>query len=100
MVEAFRGSPGVHKDIIDGLLSNMAQVTDVNEPTNQDIAQAEEDSSKAVKAPLLISRANKRECGKLKDELANIYLLGSDQFPNTFEKATWIWGNYQVTKPS
>jgi hypothetical protein len=45
----------------------------------------------------LISRADKRRYGKLKDKLANSYLLGSDQYPNTFDKATRILGNYQTT---
>jgi hypothetical protein len=49
---------------------------------------------------LLISGANKRQYGKVKDKLANNYLLGSDQYPNTIEKAMHILGNNPVTKPS
>jgi hypothetical protein len=45
----------------------------------------------------LISSVDKRQYGKLKDELANSCLLGSDQYPNTFDKATRILGNYQTT---
>jgi hypothetical protein len=60
MVEVFRGSPGVHKGIVNGPLSNTAQVQDVNKPTNQEIAQAEEDLSKAVTAALLIRGADKQ----------------------------------------
>jgi hypothetical protein len=51
-----------------------------------------------VKAALLISVADKRRFGKLKDNLANNYLLGTDQYPNTFEKGLRILGNYQSTK--
>ncbi len=69
-------------------------------PTNQEIAKAEDDSCEAVKAALLISGANKRQYRKLKDELENNYLLGSDQYPDTFEKAMRILGNYQVGKTS
>ncbi len=73
-VEAFGGYPGVHKGIINGLLSNMARVRDMSKPTNQEIAQTEEDSCKAVKAALLISGANILQYGKLKDKPANNYL--------------------------
>ncbi len=39
----------------------------------------EEEANESVKAALLISRAEKRRYGKLKDEMANNYLLGDDQ---------------------
>ncbi len=63
---------------------------DVHKPTDQEIVQAEEDSCEAVKAALLISGADKWQYGKLKDKLANNYLLGSDQYPDTFKKAMRI----------
>jgi hypothetical protein len=72
----------------------------VRKPTDQEIAKAEDDLCKAVKATLLVSGANKRRYGKLKDKFANNYLLGSDQYPDTFEKAMRILGNYQVGKTS
>jgi hypothetical protein len=37
-----------------------------------------------VKTALLISGANKRQYGRLKDKLANSYLLGTDQYRNTY----------------
>ncbi len=37
---------------------------------------------------------------KLKDKLANNYLLVSDQYPDTFEKAMHILGNHQVARSS
>ena len=43
-----------------------------------------------MKAALLISGADKRRYGKLKDELANNYLLGTDQYPDTLDKAVRI----------
>ncbi len=55
-------------------------------------------ANKAVKAALLISGADRRKYGKLKDELPNNYLLGMDQYPNTFDKAARILGNYQTTR--
>ncbi len=69
-------------------------------PTDQENAKAEDDSCEAVKATLLVSGANKRRYGKLKDELGNNYLLGSNQYPDTFEKAMRILGSYQVGKTS
>ncbi len=72
----------------------------MRKPTDQEIAKVEDDSCKAVKAVLLVSGADKRQYGKLKDKLANNYLLGSDQYPDTFEKAMRILGNYQGGKIS
>jgi hypothetical protein len=68
---------------------------------NQMVAQqkkAEEDSSEAVKAALLISGADRCRYGVLKDALANNYLLGNDQYPDTYDKAFRVLTNYQVTK--
>jgi hypothetical protein len=90
----------VHKGLVNGLLSNTTQVKDMHKPTDQEIAKAEDDSCEAVKVALLVSEANKQQYGKLKDELANNYLLGSDQYPDTFKKAMHILGNYQVGKTS
>ncbi len=36
----------------------------------------------------------------MKEQLANNYLLGMDQYPDTLEKASRILGNYQVAKGS
>jgi len=69
-------------------------------PTTKERSDAEETSSEAVKAALLISGADRRKYGKLKDELANNYFLGTDQYPDTFEKALRILGNYQTTTNS
>jgi hypothetical protein len=51
-----------------------------------------------VKAVMLISGADRRKYGRLKDDLANNYLLGSDQYPDTLEKAARILSNYQSTR--
>ena len=53
---------------------------------------------KQVKAALLISGADRQKFRKLKDELANNYLLGTDQYSDTLEKAGRILANYQTTK--
>jgi len=59
---------------------------------------AEEETNESVKAALLISGADKQRYGKLKDELANKYLLGTDQYPDTLDKAVCILSDYQTTK--
>ena len=70
-----------------GILSTSIRGTT---PTAKERSDAEEAVSEAVKAALLISGADRRKYGKLKDELANNYLLGTDQYPDTFEKALRI----------
>ena len=67
-------------------------------PTVVEITKAEEDVSEAVKAALLISGADKTRFGRLKDELADNYLLGTDQYPDTYKKVMHIFGNYQTTR--
>ena len=95
MVEAFGGSPGIHKGLADSILD--ATVTS-GSPTVAQIKQVGEELSKAVKAVLLISVADRRHYRALKDSLAYNYFLGSDQYPNTLEKVMRILGNYQTTK--
>ena len=95
MVEAFGGSPGVHEGLVRGFLEDIAGG---RVPTAADRKDGEAASSKAMKAALLISGADRRRYGKLKDELANNYLLGTDQYPDTLEKAQRILGNYQITR--
>jgi len=99
-VEAFGGSPGIHQGMIEAMLKDPTRVTNVGKPTVAEISAAEDDATEAVKAALLISGADKIRFGWLKDELANNYLLGTDQYPDTFEKAVRILGNYQTSRSS
>ncbi len=99
-VKAFRGLLGVHKEVVEVLVKNPSQVKDVNNVTPKECKEAEETACKAVKAALLISSADKRQYGKLKDELANNYLLGTDQYPDMFNKVLRILSNYQTSKSS
>jgi hypothetical protein len=91
-VEAFSGSPGIHKGLVGGLLKKPGQVANPSNITANERKAAEEETNKLVKAALLISGAEKRGYGKLKDDLANNYLLGADQYPEMFDKALCIWG--------
>ena len=59
---------------------------------------AEEEANESVKAVLLISGVDKQRYGKLKDELANNYLLRTDQYLDTLDMAICILSNYQTTK--
>ncbi len=93
-MEAFGGSPGVHEGLVRGILNDMMQRTT---PVAEEMSDTEEASSEAVKSALLISGADRCKYGKLKDELVNNYLLGADQYPDTFERAIRILGNYQTT---
>ncbi len=96
-VEAFGGSPGMHKGLVEGIPKDPGRVRNVNSVTDAERRDAEQEVSDTVKAALIISGADKRQYRKLKDELANNYLLGTDQYPNTFDKAARILGNYQTS---
>ena len=98
MVEAFGGSPGIHQGMINEMLKDPTRVANVAKPTVVEITKAEGDTSEAVKAALLISGADKTRFGRLKDKLANNYLLGTDQYPGTYKKAMRILGHYQTTR--
>ena len=97
-VEAFGGSQGVHKGLVEGILKNLGRVRNVNSITDAECRAAEQEVSDTVKAALVIIGADKGQYGKLKDELANNYLLGTDQYPDTFDKAVCIVGNYQTSR--
>ena len=97
-VKAFGGSPGLQQGLVKGLLRAPGRVNDQNNITEQEQQDAVDEVVEAVKAALLISGADKRRYGKLKEQLANNYLLGTNQYPNTLEKATRVLGNYQVPK--
>ena len=93
-VEAFGGSPGVHRELVEAELKKQG----IGNPDAMQLKAAVVVSTEQVKAALLISGASRSKYGKLKDELANNYLLGTDQYPNTFKKAQRILSNYQITK--
>ena len=69
-------------------------------PSPTQLSEAEDVSIEQVKAAMLISGASHQKYGKLKDELAHDYLLGSDHYPDTLEKAGRILANYQSTRAS
>jgi hypothetical protein len=96
MAKAFGGLPGIHKGLTDSILETV--VGTGGTATTAQIKVVEEQSSKAVKAALLISGADRRQYGNLKDQLANNYLFGTNQYPDTLDKALRILGNYQTTR--
>jgi hypothetical protein len=100
MVKAFGSSPGLHKGMMEALAKDATRFVNVAAPTEDKIAKMENEANEGVKAELLISGANKRQYGQLKDQLANNFLLGTDQYPNTYEKGMQILGNYQVSRTS
>jgi hypothetical protein len=60
-VEAFGGSPGVHKGMIEALLKDPLQVANVGNPTMIEKKKAEEEASESVKAALLISGVDRTD---------------------------------------
>ncbi len=97
-MEAFGGSPGMYKALVEGILKDPGRVRNVNSITDAERRATEQEVSDTVKAALIISEVDKQQYGKLTDELANNYLLGTDQYPNTFDKAVRILGNYQTSR--
>ena len=77
------------------LIAEPGRIANINNITNAERAEAETETSDAVKAALLISGSDKRRYGGLKNELGNNYLLGTDQHPDTTEKARLLLGNYK-----
>ena len=93
-MEAFGGLPGIHQGLVDAELKRRG----LTNPDNNQLEAAQNVAVEQVKAALLISGADQRKFGKLKDELANDYLLGTDHYPDTLEKAGRILANYQTTR--
>ena len=94
--EAFGASPWIHRGLVVGwLLSKPGHVAEINNITNAERAEAETQTSDAVKAALLISGTDKRRYEGLKNDLGNNYLLGTDQYPDTTDKARVLLGNYK-----
>jgi hypothetical protein len=60
MVEAFGGSPGLHKGMMEVLAKDAIRFANAAAPKEDEIAKMENEANEAVKAALLISRANKR----------------------------------------
>ena len=94
--EAFGASPGMHRGLVDrwllakpGHINNFSNITDIEQ------TEAEYQTSDAVKAALLISGYDKLRHGGLKNDLGKNYLMGTDQYPDTTEKARLILGNYK-----
>ena len=83
----------MHKGLVNATLKTMVRML-----TAAQRKAAEEIVSEAVKAALVISGADRRKYGKIKDKLANNYLFGTDQYPDMFEKALLILGNYQTCR--
>jgi hypothetical protein len=95
---AFGGPPGLHKGMVDTLMKTTSRFEDPGTPTKEEMAKVKNKANKVVKAALLISGADKQQYRNLKNEQANNYLLGRDQYPNTYKKAMQILGNYQGLK--
>ena len=96
MVEAFGGLLGIQVGLVAGELRRR----NITYPSPTELSKAEDFSIEQVKAAMLISGASCQQYGKLKDELANDYLLGSDHYPDTLEKAERILENNKNMRAS
>ena len=94
MCSAFGTSPGVHKGLVTDMLAAVDWLADHNNTTANERARAVRETTESVKAAMVISGADKRKYGQLKLDLANNYLLETDQYPNTLEKAASLFTNY------
>ena len=83
---------------MEAMVRDRTRFTDLTAPTEEEMARVENEANEAVKTALLISGADKRQYGKLRDKLANNYLFGTDQYPNTYKKAMRILGNYWTSR--
>ena len=77
------------------MIAKPGRISNINNTTDAERAEAETKKLDAVKAALLISGANKRRYGRLKNDLGNNYLLGTDQYLDTIDKARVLMGDYK-----
>ena len=94
--DVFGALPGIHRGLVGGwLLAEPGRVADINNITNAERAEAETQTSDAVKAALLISGSEKHRYGGLNNDLGNNYLIVTDQYPDTTDKARVLLGDYK-----
>ncbi len=98
-MEAFGGSPGMQKSLVEGLIRVPGWVADPNNVTEEKLVAMEAEAIEAVKVALLISGMDKSHYKKLKDKLTNSYLLGSDQYPSGNENP-WQLQNHVEAGPA
>ena len=92
--EAFVASPEIHRGLVEGwLIAEPGRISKINKITDAERAEAETETSDAVKAALIISGYDKRRYRGLKNDLGKKYLLGTDQYPDTTEKSILLLGN-------
>ena len=84
------GPPGIYQGFVDAELKRRG----ITNPDEDQLEAAQNVAVEQVKAALLISGTDRRKFGKLKNKLANDYLLGTDHYPDTLEKVGRILANY------
>ena len=94
--EAFGAYPGIHRGFVEGwLIAEPGRIANINNITNAERSEAETETLDAVKAALLIRGSDKRRYRGLKNDLGKKYLLVTDQYPDTTEKARVLLGKYK-----
>jgi hypothetical protein len=61
MVEAFGGSPGLHKGMMEALAKDATRFGNAGVPTEDEITKMKNEANKAVKMALLISVSDKQQ---------------------------------------
>ena len=77
------------------MLAEPGCIANINNITNAEQAEPETQTSDAVKAKVLISGYDKRRYGRVKNDLENNYLLGTDQYQDTTEKVIVLMVSYK-----
>ncbi len=72
--------------MIEALAKDTTRFANAGAPIEDEMTKMEKGGKRGREMALLFSGADKQQYRKLKDELANSYLLGTDQYPNTYEK--------------
>jgi hypothetical protein len=72
-VEAFGGSPGLHKGMMEALAKDSMRFANAGASMEDEITKMENEANKAMKTALLIGGANKQPYEWLKDKLAVRY---------------------------
>jgi hypothetical protein len=62
-VEVFRGSPGLHKEMMEVLAKDATRFGNAGTPTENKITKMENEANEAMKTALLISGADKQQYG-------------------------------------
>ena len=91
--ESFGGTPGHHQGLLTAALTTLAQ--NPNQPSDTEKKTAVGQVVDAVKGAMFLSGADQKRFGTLKRDLHNDYLMGSDNYPDSLDRAVRLLENYE-----